>query len=110
MARTIAIIAPFIDTRQLNMDFTLRFKHNNRDLSLAALYELADSGFDASQLMRGMDYGEDIPAAGFYLEGVLRKNGYNTILTNKYDTETFESLAKNDLFAICISTSMVVNG
>lgn len=108
MPRTIAIIAPFIDSSQYNLDFNLRLASNNRELTLATFYELASSGFKAEEVSRGIDYGEDIPAAGFYLEGLLHLHGYRTILTNKYDRESLQNLAKNDLFAVCISSTMII--
>ena len=108
MPRTIAIIAPFIDTSQYNMDFNLRLAKNNRELTLATFYELASSGFKTEEVSRGIDYGEDIPSAGFYLQGLLHQHGYETILTNKYDKATLESLAQKDLFAVCVSTTMII--
>ena len=108
MKQTIAIIAPLIDTRQYNMDYSLRLSRNNRELTLAAFYELASEQFKADQVSRGFDYGEDIPAAGFYLEGLLHQHGYDTILTNQYDTETIKSIADKDPFAVCVSTTMII--
>src|SRR5512138_2314587 len=108
MKRTIAIIAPLIDTRQYNMDYALRLKQNDRELTLAAFYELASENFDTTQVSRGFDYGEDIPAAGFYLEGLLHQHGYDTILTNRYDAGTIESIAEKDPFAVCVSTTMII--
>jgi anaerobic magnesium-protoporphyrin IX monomethyl ester cyclase len=108
MKRTIGIIAPLIDTRQFNLDFTLKLTRNDRELTLAAFYELANEQFKTEHVSRGFDYGEDIPAAGFYLEGLLHQNGYDTILTNKYDTDTIKALAEEDPFAVCISTTMII--
>jgi anaerobic magnesium-protoporphyrin IX monomethyl ester cyclase len=108
MKRTIAIIAPLIDTRQYNMDFTLKLGRNNRELTLAAFYELANEQFKTENISRGFDYGEDIPAAGFYLEGLLHQHGYDTILTNQYDADTIKAIAKKDPFAVCISTTMII--
>jgi anaerobic magnesium-protoporphyrin IX monomethyl ester cyclase len=109
MKKVIGIIAPFIDTRQYNLDFSLRLSRNNRELTLAAFYELASESFKAEHVTRGVDYGEDIPAAGFYLEGLLHQHGYDTILTNKYDTATIETMAEQDPFAVCISTTMIIS-
>jgi hypothetical protein len=61
MNKTIGIIAPLIDTRQYNMDFTLRLAANNRELTLATFYELTNAGYIAENVSRGRDYGEDIP-------------------------------------------------
>jgi anaerobic magnesium-protoporphyrin IX monomethyl ester cyclase len=108
MPKTIAIIAPFIDTSQYNMDFNLRLARNNRELTLATFYELGNADYKVEDISRGVDYGEDIPAAGFYLEGLLHQHGYSTILTNKYDPESLGLLADKDLFAVCISTTMII--
>jgi anaerobic magnesium-protoporphyrin IX monomethyl ester cyclase len=108
MKRTIAIIAPLIDTRQYNMDYALRLNKNNRELTLAAFYELAGENFNVEKVSRGFDYGEDIPAAGFYLEGLLHQHGYDTVLTNKYDAETIKTIAEKAPFAVCISTTMII--
>jgi p-methyltransferase len=90
------------------MDFTLRLKRNKRDLTLAAFYEWASEGFRAENVSRGEDYGEDIPAAGFYLQGLLHMHGYETVLTNKYDVQTLKDLADKDLFAVCVSSTMII--
>jgi radical SAM superfamily enzyme YgiQ (UPF0313 family) len=108
MPRTIAIIAPFIDTSQYNMDFNLRLARNNRELTLATFYELGNEGYQAEHVPRGIDYGEDIPAAGFYLEGLLHQHGYDTFLTNRYDTDTLKSIADLDPIAVCVSTTMIL--
>jgi anaerobic magnesium-protoporphyrin IX monomethyl ester cyclase len=108
MKRTIAIIAPFIDTHQYNKDFNLRLGRNNRELTLATFYELANEDFKPEHVSRGIDYGEDIPAAGFYLEGLLHQKGYDTILTNQYDTATLKTIAEQDPFAVCVSTTMII--
>jgi len=108
MKRTIGIIAPLIDTHQYHVDFNLRLSVNNRELTLAALYEFASKGFKTESVSRGIDHEEDIPAAGFYLEGLLHQHGYDVILTNKYGAETLKALAKKDPFAVCVSTTMIV--
>jgi radical SAM superfamily enzyme YgiQ (UPF0313 family) len=108
MGRTIGIIAPLIDTGQFNMDFTLRIRKNKRDLTLAAFYELANAGFKIEKVSRGVDYGENIPAGGYYLEGLLHQSGYDTLLTNKADPESLRKIAEEDPFCICISTTMIL--
>lgn len=108
MKRTIAIIAPLIDTRQYHLDFSLKLRRNNRELTLAALYELAGEQFNTDHISRGIDYGEDMPSAGFYLEGLLHQNGYDTILTNKYDIDTIKTIAGQNPFAVCVSTTMII--
>lgn len=108
MKRIIGIIAPLIDSRQFHSDFNLRLRLNNRELTLAAFYEFAQKGYIAEEVSRGIDHEEDIPAAGYYLEGLLHQYGYDTILTNKYDAETLKRIADQDPFAVLVSTTMVV--
>ena len=107
--RTIGIIAPLIDEGQFNMDFTLRIRRNNRDLTLAALFELAGAAFNAENVSRGLNYGENIPAAGYYLEGLLHLNGYDTILTNKFDADAIKTIAEKNPFCVCVSTTMILS-
>jgi radical SAM superfamily enzyme YgiQ (UPF0313 family) len=107
LKRIIGIIAPLIDSRQFHSDFNLRLRLNNRELTLAALYEFAQKGWVAEEVSRGIDHEEDIPAAGYYLEGLLHQYGYDTILTNRYDEETFKSIADQNPFAVLVSTTMV---
>ncbi len=108
MNRTIAIIAPLIDRHQVHPDFILRLKNSNRELTLAALHELAEKRFDPYQVSRGFDYEEIVPAAGYYLQGLLHQQGYDTILTSKYDKETLRTVAGKDPFAVLVSTTMIV--
>ncbi len=108
MRRTIAIIAPFIDSSQFNLDYCLRLKQNDRELTLAAFYEWAGEGFRADRVSRGVDYGDDVPAAGFYLQGLLHLHGYDTILTNKFSDEALQQLTEKEIFAVCISTTMII--
>lgn len=108
MTRTIGIIAPLLDKRQFNMDFSLRLARNGRELSLATFYDWANEGFDAARISRGIDYSEEHPAAGFYLEGLLHQHGYDTLHTNRFDDEALEAMAIRDPFAVCISTTMII--
>jgi len=108
LKRIIGIIAPLIDSRHFHSDFNLRLRLNNRELTLAALYEFAQKGYVAEQVSRGTDHEEDMPAAGYYLEGLLHQYGYETLLTNRYDAETLKTIADQDPFAILVSTTMVV--
>ncbi|MEI6899414.1 MAG: radical SAM protein [Bacteroidota bacterium] len=108
MTRTIAIIAPMIDRHQVHADFILRLKANNRELTLAALHELASNGFNTGKVSRGFDYEQIIPSAGYYLEGLLRQQGYETVLTNQYDAESLKTMAEKDPFAILVSTTMII--
>ncbi len=107
MARTIAIIAPLIDNSQFNLDYTVRLKDGDKDLSLVLLYKIAAGNYDPT-FHDNTSQDNDIPAAGYYLQGILHANGYNTILTNEYDVETLKKLSEKDLFAVCVSTTMIL--
>jgi radical SAM superfamily enzyme YgiQ (UPF0313 family) len=109
MNRTIGIIAPLTDRNQFHPDFILRLRSNNRELTLAALHELAGKEFNPDQVSRGFDYEEIIPSAGYYLQGLLHQQGYDTFLTNRSDSEILLSLAKKDPFAILVSTTMITS-
>lgn len=108
MKKTIGIIAPLIDKHQLHSDFNLRLNLNNRELTLRAWYELANKGYIAEHVPRGIDHEENIPAAGYYLEGLLHQLGYDTIMTNKYDAGTLSTIAQRDPFAVLVSTTMII--
>ncbi len=108
MNKVIGIIAPLIDSQQFHADFNLRLRYNDRELTLAAIHELIRNGFVADQVSRGIDHQEDIPAAGYYLEGLMRQVGYDTILTNKYDAETLKMIGQLDPFVVLVSTTMVI--
>jgi len=108
MKKTIGIIAPLIDRQQLHANFNLKLSLNNRELTLAALYEFAVKGYKAGDVSRGINHEENIPAAGYYLEGLLHQQGYESILTNKYDADTLEKIARQDPFAVLVSTTMIV--
>lgn len=108
MSKTIAIIAPLIDNSQFNLDFTIRFKGSYKDLSLALIYRIASGLYDPS-MEDNTSHEHDIPAAGYYLQGILHLHGYETVLTNQYDVETLRKLSGKDLLAICVSTTMILS-
>lgn len=109
MSSTIGIIAPFYDSYQYQDEFHLRFRVNERQFTMAAFHELAQKGYSINQLSRGYNYEEDIPSAGYYLEGLMRQSGYDPYLTIKYDQETLRKVAEKDPVAILLSTTMVIS-
>lgn len=110
MAKTVAVIAPMIDRKQGHVNFTLRLKRNNRELTLARLYELARDNYTLNNIHEGYSYAQEtIPAAGYYLTGLLREHGYDTILTNEFDLPSLEQIASTDPLAVCISSTMIVD-
>ena len=100
--KTIAVIAPF-GVQLTSADFILRLKKNNKELSLPTLYELARNDFNVDKIsLRGF-WREEVPsAAGYYLSSLLRQNGYDTVLTGKYDDNSLQEIASKDPFAVCI--------
>jgi len=109
MARTIGIIAPIFSEELANLDFILRLKQDKRELTLQNLSEIIRKKYDYTNLRQIVDYSETtIPAAGYYLTGLLRANGYNTVMANIINEKTIKEIAKQDPFAICISTTMIL--
>lgn len=110
MPKTIAIVAPMFDEKQYHMDFNLRLKQDNRELNLAVLYELAKKEYQPKMLGRQENtHAETIPSAGYYLTGLLRANGYDTILGSECDNDFLSRLSAADPFAICISSTMIID-
>lgn len=107
MPGTIAVIAPLIDEDQFNVDYTVRMKDTGYDLSLSMLYDLAAGQVKQADKYSGR-HEDDIPAAGFYLESILRYKGYDTVLTNQYDPDTLRSIARKNIIAVCLSTTMIL--
>jgi len=98
------------DEKQYHMDFNLRLKKDNRELTLAVLYELAKNEYQPQMVARRENSrAETIPAAGYYLTGLLRANGYHTILGSKCDNEFLSRISSVDPFAICISSTMIID-
>jgi radical SAM superfamily enzyme YgiQ (UPF0313 family) len=98
------------DEKHYDMDFKLRLKRDKRQLTLAVLYELAKNEFQPQMVARqAYSLDERIPAAGYYLTGLLRANGYNTILESQCDNEILSRISSADPFAICISSTMIVD-
>ena len=110
MPHSVAIIAPMTDLEeQYHLDLVLKHKFSGRELTLATLQELVQTGFNTNTLQPGHHREESIPAAGFYLSGLLRANGYDTHLSDKYDDNTLDQIAQNDPIAVCLSTTMVLS-
>jgi radical SAM superfamily enzyme YgiQ (UPF0313 family) len=109
LTSSIGIIAPFYDSYQYQDEFHLRFRVNGRQFTLAAFHDLAQKGYSMDKLARGFDYEDDLPSAGYYLEGLMRQEGYDTFLTSKYDSDSLKKMAELDPMAILVSTTMVVS-
>ena len=110
MTRTIAIIAPMFDEKQYHLDFNLRLKQDNRELTLAALHELAKNEYQPQWVAKQENpRAETIPSAGYYLTGLLRANGYDTILGSTCDNDFLSRISSADPLAICISSTMIVD-
>ncbi len=105
----IGIIAPFYDSYQYQDEFHLRFRANHRQFTMASFHELAHKGYSTDKLSRGFTYEDDLPSAGYYLEGLMHQEGYEAFLTSRYDQETLQRVAELDPMAILVSTTMVLS-
>ncbi|MCK4678918.1 MAG: radical SAM protein [Bacteroidales bacterium] len=109
MSHTVAIIAPMVDLEQYNLDFRLVLDKSKRELTLSTLQELAQNGFHTDKIVPVPSKKDMMPAAGFYLAGLLRENGYETLLTHKCNQESLESIAKEKPLAVCLSSTMILS-
>ena len=109
MLHTVAIIAPMVDLEQYNLDFRLVLNKSKRELTLSTLQELAQNGFHTDKIDPIPSKRDMMPAAGFYLAGLLRENGYETLLTHKCNKESLESIANEKPIAVCLSTTMILS-
>lgn len=109
MAKTVAVIAPMVDVTQYHLDLALRLKSTNRELTLATLQELMQNGFNYERLPAIPSKRDMMPAAGFYLTGLLREQGYQTVTTYQCSDTELKRLADADPFAICLSTTMILS-
>ena len=110
MPHTVAIIAPMTDLEeQYHMNLVLKLRKSKRELTLSTLQELAKNGFRTDLIKPGHTREESIPAAGFYLSGLLRAQGYETILTDKCTDDALALIAQKDPIAVCLSTTMVLS-
>ncbi|HOW25015.1 MAG TPA: radical SAM protein [Bacteroidales bacterium] len=109
MGKTVAVIAPMVDVTQYHLDLTLKLKGSNRELTLSTLYELMQSGFRYDRLPAIPSKRDMMPAAGFYLTGLLREQGYETVTTYQCSDTELKRLADADPFAICLSTTMILS-
>ncbi|MBU2651518.1 MAG: radical SAM protein [Bacteroidetes bacterium] len=107
MQQTIGIIAPMTDLEQYHLDLTIHLPRGH-ELTLANLNELGQHDFNTEILPPLPQAHASIPAAGYYLSGLLRKEGYNTVLSGKFDKASLEKIADEDPVAICLSTTMIL--
>ncbi len=109
MGKTVAVITPMVDVTQYHLDLTLRLKGSNRELTLATLHELLQGGFRYDRLPAIPSKRDMMPAAGFYLTGLLREQGYQTVTTYQCSDTELRRLADANPFAICLSTTMILS-
>lgn len=109
MLRTIGILAPFLASETQESDFVIRIKHNKREFTLSCIRELMSNNYSFEKIKKKEDYFDTfIPAAGYYLSSVLRKNRYNTMVSQKIDDTTLTYFSANNPYAICISSTMIM--
>ncbi|MCX6235547.1 MAG: radical SAM protein [Bacteroidetes bacterium] len=97
------------DTRQYHLGLTLKLRDSNQELTLSTLRELAQNNFNTDKIQPVRINQDNIPAAGFYLSGLLRENGYDTILSNKWDDADLQKIASENPLAVCLSSTMILN-
>jgi len=104
----VAVIAPLFGS-SLNSPFSLHLK-SGKELTIRNISLLARNGFNPSCLPATDGYDEhDSTAAGYFLSGALRANGYDTVLISHVDDQSMYVLSRLDIFAVCISTTMIVD-
>ncbi|MDQ1255643.1 MAG: hypothetical protein QG656_235, partial [Candidatus Hydrogenedentes bacterium] len=112
MKTTIGILAPRMteeESRSISLDFVLRLKKTHRQLTLNCLHDLLRDP-EAAAVPPGYSYEEhSIPAAAFYLTGLLRAHGYDTVMDYRWDTAALERMAKASPRAVCVSTTMLLH-
>ncbi|MCK5840205.1 MAG: radical SAM protein [Bacteroidales bacterium] len=109
MSHTVAIIAPMVDLEEYNLDFRLVLEKSKRELTLSTLQELAQNGFRTDKIDTIPSKRDMMPAAGFYLSGLLRENGYETLLAHQCNQESLETIAKENPLAVCLSSTMILS-
>ncbi|MBN2533913.1 MAG: radical SAM protein [Spirochaetales bacterium] len=107
MSKCIAIVAPMRMEKQYEADFRLLLENSGQELNLPFLYEFISYDYTAKNKVN--QYKEDtIPAAGYFLSTNLRRAGYDTVLTQRIDDFTMQSIARENPIAVCISTTMIL--
>jgi p-methyltransferase len=109
MSRTVAVIAPMVDEDQYDLDFRILLSNSGRELTLSTLLELAKDNFSTQNIHPIPSKRNMMPAAGFYLAGLLREQGYHTLLTNEFNKESLELIASENPFAVCLSSTMILS-
>ncbi|MCF8229931.1 MAG: radical SAM protein [Bacteroidales bacterium] len=107
MEKQIVIVAPMTDLEQYQMDFTLHL-NTGSEMTLSNLKTLFQNDFNTGFLPKTTNKEKNIPAAGYYLSGILRKEGYHTLLTSDFDENSLAGLNAQNPLAVCISTTMVL--
>lgn len=109
MSRTVAVIAPMVDESRYDLDFRILLSGSKRELTLSTLLELAKDNFSTQNIHPVPSKRNMMPAAGFYLAGLLREQGYHTLLTNECDKESLERIASENPIAVCFSSTMILS-
>jgi radical SAM superfamily enzyme YgiQ (UPF0313 family) len=98
-----------VDTKQYHLEFMLKLKKSNRELTLATLRELVQNGYRTDSITPVPSKRDMIPAAGFYLTSLLRQNGYQTSLSYKCDDVSLQKIASENPLAVCLSSTMILS-
>lgn len=108
MSGTVAVIAPMVDEEQYDLDFRLLLSKSKRELTLSTLLELAQDHFSTQNIHPIPSKRNIMPAAGFYLAGLLREQGYHTLLTHECNKKSLERIASENPMAVCLSATMIL--
>jgi len=98
-----------VDEGQYHLDFSLSLKNSKRELTLSTLFELAKNGYNTGSLATIPSKRDMPPAALFYLTGLLRENGYQTVQTYQCDDNSLREIASHNPIAICLSSTMILS-
>ncbi len=105
----VVVLAPMIEEYQYHLDLTVRYKGNDREMSLESLYQLSLRDYSIENVPWDLKHEADIPAAGYYLTGLLKSKGHDVFLTNSYKTGILDKMADFNPSVICLSTTMIVS-
>lgn len=110
IAFSVAVVAPLFgaeDPRGFNLDFVVRYGEHRQQLTLKALHDLAGSSFDQPPAPRDDRYAHTVPAAGYYLTGLLRSRGYDAVLAKGDSDSQLAHIARASPRVVCISSTML---
>ncbi len=105
----IGIVAPLHLSTSIESPFRLELT-NGKQLSIKNLHELIRNDYTPDCLPGNDSFIEkEASAAGYYLEGLLRSQGYDTFLSSRVDDESMRIMAGQSPDIICLSATMIMS-